>query len=231
MALANSDDAWVRKNRAFLDQALALCREHLGDLVVTGPAGAEVFVAGQSVGILPAVPALRAVEATVEVTATAPGSEPFKQTVTVHAGRRVSVNVTMSPVAVPPSNPPEPPPAKPVPEPQSSPGPTPPVDPPPPPPESRWHTRTGITLGVIGIGAAAFGITWVAVDGHCVTYDATHHGCIDQWNTKTVGWIATGAGAAIMAAGALVYFTGPSKSEQAVALGASPRGLWLQGRF
>ena len=38
VALANPDDAWVRKNRAFLDQALSLCREHVGDLVITGPA-------------------------------------------------------------------------------------------------------------------------------------------------------------------------------------------------
>ena len=73
VALANPDDPWVRKNRAFLDQALSLCREHVGDLVITGPAGAEVSVGGTPAGTLPAVPALRVAEGTVEVTATASG--------------------------------------------------------------------------------------------------------------------------------------------------------------
>jgi hypothetical protein len=238
VALASPDDVWVRKNRAFLDQALALCREHVGDLVITGPAGAEVFVAGESVGTLPAVPALRIVEGTVEVTATAPGSEPFKRSVTVHAAKRTALNVTMAPQLVPGPPPPHdvPPPkaAGDVPEnPPQPPPPQPPAPPPPPPPEpeSHWHTWTGITLGVLGAGAAAFGISWVVYDGHCELYNATTMRCEQAADTKTVGWIATAGGAALLATGAVVFFTGPSKSEPAVALGATPRGLWLQARF
>ena len=39
VSLANPDDRWVAKNRAFLDEALGLCRSHVGDLIVSGPAG------------------------------------------------------------------------------------------------------------------------------------------------------------------------------------------------
>ncbi len=47
VSLSNPDDTWVIKNRAFLDEALAQCRQHVGDLVVSGPAGVEVFVGGR----------------------------------------------------------------------------------------------------------------------------------------------------------------------------------------
>ena len=47
MSLSNPDDGWVDKNRTFLDEALAICRQHVGELVVSGPAGAEVFVGRQ----------------------------------------------------------------------------------------------------------------------------------------------------------------------------------------
>ncbi len=96
VALANPDDAWVHKNRAFLDQALALCREHLGDLVITGHPGAEVTVAGTPAGTLPAVPALRLAEGTVEVAATAPGYEPFKQSVAVRPSSRTVLKIAMT---------------------------------------------------------------------------------------------------------------------------------------
>jgi len=234
VALANTDDGWVHKNRAFLDQALALCREHLGDLVVTGPAGAEVFVAGQSVGILPAVPALRVVEGSVEVTATAAGSEPFKQSVTIHAGKRASVNIAMSPVIVPSPKVAEPPPPQ-TPE-KELPAPPPPPSPPPAPePESHWHTWTGLGLAALGAASVGVGIYWIAIDGSCRVQHLNpmtgEQASCEQYVTKTGGEIFVGVGAAAIAAGAIVFFTGPSKTEPAVALGASPRGLWLRGRF
>jgi PEGA domain len=232
VALANPDDAWVRKNRAFLDQALALCRQHVGDLIVTGPAGAEVFVAGQSVGTLPAVPALRVVEGNVEVTASARGSEPFKESVTVRPGKRTSLNIKMTPEAVPVAKAPdvEPPPPPPPPLHIETP-PPPPPPPPPAEPQSHWHTWTGLTLGAVGVGAAAFGITWIAIDNNCTTVKVPSGDCIERYHTKTIGWIAASAGAAVLATGIVILVTGPSKSDTNVALGASPRGLWLQGRF
>src|SRR3954454_25030952 len=35
-ALLTPGNLWVRKNHVFLDQALVLCRRHIGELVVTG---------------------------------------------------------------------------------------------------------------------------------------------------------------------------------------------------
>src|SRR5579862_3231353 len=67
VSLSNPDDSWVIKNRAFLDEALAQCRQHLGELAVSGPAGVEVLVAGRLAGTLPAVPTLRLAEGTVAV--------------------------------------------------------------------------------------------------------------------------------------------------------------------
>src|SRR6476646_1428225 len=38
-ALATPNETWARKNRGFLDQALKVCRRHIGELVVSGPVG------------------------------------------------------------------------------------------------------------------------------------------------------------------------------------------------
>jgi hypothetical protein len=233
VALANPDDAWVRKNRAFLDQALSLCRQHIGDLVITGPAGAEVSVAGTAAGTLPAVPALRVAEGSVEVTATASGYEPFKESVKIRAGNRTTVKITMSPepVAVGQADaapqvpsaveqepkPPAPDSTRP-PEPESA-------------SESHWHTWAGIGLGVVGAGAIGFGIYLIAVDGGCKTLNGTTGMCLDYYRTKTPGWITAGLGAAALVAGGVIFFTGPSKATASVALGASPNGLWVVGRF
>jgi len=234
VALSNLDDTWVQKNRAFLDQALALCRDHVGDLVVTGPAGAEVFVAGDSVGTLPAVPALRVVEGTVEVTANATGFEPFKKSVGIHPGKRTTVTITMSPVVVasPVVTPVEPP-AK---DTTLPPPPPPPPAPPPPPEESHWHTWAGISLAVVGAGAVGFGAYWISIDGDCqgqpgTPANATTCAGHQAYATKTWGAGIVGVGSAAIVAGAVIFFTRPSPSDTSVAISAGPGSLWLQGRF
>ncbi|MFL5306807.1 MAG: PEGA domain-containing protein [Polyangia bacterium] len=240
VALANPDDAWVRKNRAFLDQALSLCREHVGDLVITGPAGAEVSVGGTPAGTLPAVPALRVAEGAVEVTATASGYESYKTTVTIRAGKRSALKIAMSPEPVAAGHEDTPPKVPTAVDPETKP--TPEADvkgaaPPAPVEQSHWHTWTGISLGVVGAGAIAFGIAWWSVDGECMNtqVDATgkYRGCVDSkyYDTKTGGEIAIGLGAAAVVAGAIIFFTSPSDDAPSVALGASPNGLWVAGRF
>ncbi|MES1206705.1 MAG: PEGA domain-containing protein [Pseudomonadota bacterium] len=235
VALANPDDAWVRKNRAFLDQALSLCREHVGDLVITGPAGAEVSVGGTPAGTLPAVPALRVAEGTVEVTATASGYEPFKTTVNIRAGKRSALRIAMSPEPVAAGHADAPPKAASLAaEPDAKPQePEPKIGSSPPPTDdgSHWHTWAGITLGAVGAGAVAFGIYLMAVDGGCKTLDGTTRKCMDYYYTKTDGWIVAGLGAAALVVGGIVFFTGPSGGGSPVSLGASPNGLWVAGRF
>jgi tetratricopeptide (TPR) repeat protein len=41
-ALATPNDAWVHRNRQFLDQARDRTKEHVGELVITGPPGTRV---------------------------------------------------------------------------------------------------------------------------------------------------------------------------------------------
>lgn len=53
-ALEASSDAWVQKNRAVLEQQLAIAKSHTGTLEVIGePPGAEVLVAGKPMAQLP----------------------------------------------------------------------------------------------------------------------------------------------------------------------------------
>jgi hypothetical protein len=232
VSLSNPDDAWVRKNRAFLDEALSLCRQHVGDLVVSGAAGAEIFVAGKSVGTLPAVPALRLAEGTVSVTASAPGFQPFERTVTIQAGVRTPVAISLVPVvtttiaakpAIPASIAPAP--AAPV---VSAPG-----APPEQPKASNWHTWAGIAVAAVGAGAIGLGALWVAIDGEC-PHDSVACTKTDgpgSYQTRTLGWIAVGAGTAALVGGVVIFITGRSSAGSNVALGLTPTSLRLETRF
>ena len=213
VSLANPDDRWVIKNRAFLDEALGLCRSHVGDLIVTGPAGAEVFVAGQSVGTLPAVPALRLAEGTISVSASAPGFKPFEQTVTIRPGARSPLAIALDPVAATPVVAPAAP-VAPAPKPapliatvpptrsESSPG--------------SWHTWAGVSLAVAGAAALGWGIYWIVIDKNSA-------GGNQQYDTQTYGLILTGAGVAALAGGAVIFLTGHSTDRKSTRLNSSHR--------
>jgi hypothetical protein len=224
VSLANLDDRWVIKNRAFLDEALGLCRSHVGDLIVSGPAGAEVFVGGQSVGTLPAVPALRLAEGTVKVSASAPGSKPFEQAVAIRAGARSALMIALDPIAeTPVAVTPTPVAAAPAPAPRIATAP--PVHSESSP--SSWHTWAGVSLAVAGAAALGWGIYWIAVDGNPTGDPKAHQG----YNTQIPGLILAGAGAAAVAGGAVIFFTGRHPTEPAIALGLTPSSVLLQGRF
>lgn len=222
VSLANPDDRWVAKNRAFLDEALGLCRSHVGDLVVSGPAGAEVFVGGQSVGTLPAVPALRLAEGTVTVSASAPGSKPFEHAVAIRPGARSALVIALDPI------PPTPAVAASAPV---APAPAPLITTAPPIHQestpSSWHTWAGVSLAVAGAAAVGWGIYWIAVDGNSTGDPKKHLG----YNTQTPGLILAGAGVAAVAGGAWIFFTGRRATEPAVAVGLTPSSILLQGRF
>ncbi len=154
VSLSNPDDTWVIKNRAFLDEALAQCRQHVGDLVVSGPAGVEVLVGGRLIGTLPAVPTLRLAEGTVAVSASSPGFKPFERTVTVRPGVRTPLAIVLTPVA--------PAAALPLAAPSvatmvsASP---PPVTRAPQQTKGRgWHTWAGVSLAAVGAAAIGWGV-------------------------------------------------------------------------
>jgi hypothetical protein len=228
LSLANPDDHWVAKNRAFLDEALRSCRTHVGDLVVSGPAGAEVSVAGQSIGTLPAVPALRLAEGTVTVSANAAGSKPFEQTVTIHPGARSTLVIALDPVAAAPVAP------------STAPVVTAPASAPrvPTVPQthaesgaSNWHSWAGVSLAVAGAAALGWGIYWIALDGGD-TGQKDSHGQPVQYDTRTPGLIIAGAGAAALIGGAaMIYFTGQHPAQSTIAVGLTPDSVLLRGTF
>jgi hypothetical protein len=92
-ALASPDHPWIARNVAALQQARAGARENIGELVVTGPTGAEVLINGRPVGKLPLTEALRVDKGLVEIQVRAPLHVPVTQTLKV-GGREVR-NVTV----------------------------------------------------------------------------------------------------------------------------------------
>jgi hypothetical protein len=222
VSLTNPDDPWIRKNRAFLEQALATSKQHIGELIVSGPPGAEVFVGGTSVGTLPAVPALHFAEGTVSVSATASGFRPFDQVVVIRPGKRTPLAITLSPVPLRPS-------ASIAPTAATSPAEAAPA-PARPPARSGWHTGVGASLAGVGAGVLAWGIVWIAIDGNDDCGAARGAACGTAYNTKTPGWILAGTGAVAIATGGIVFFTGRHPGSS-VAVGLAPTSFILQARF
>jgi hypothetical protein len=219
-SLATPDDAWVRKNRAFLDQALRLSQSHIGELLITGPAGTTVAVDGKPVGTLPDVPAVRHVEGNAAVTANGPGFKEFSKTVTIAAAAKVSMAIALDPA--------EPRPAVAIAAPAPSPAPV-----APPASEERrrpaWKTWTATGLVAGGAGLLTWGIVWIAVDGNdrCAIGGPA---CTAVYDTRTPGWILTAAGAAAAAGGAVLLLSGRGENPN-VAVAATPTSLSLRGRF
>jgi len=223
-SLATPDDAWVKKNRGFLDQALGVSRGHIGELTVTGPAATDIVIDGKHVGTLPALKALRLAEGNVVVTANSAGFKDFSKTVTIAGGAKVALAIVMDPaaqravVAV----------AAPVPLPAAAPSPVPVVTS-AEQSAGNWMKPTGIGLLAAGAGLMAWGITWIAVDGndHCATAGPA---CTKVWDTRTGGWLLTAGGAAAAGAGAVLLYLG-SRAGPHFALDVTPSSVSLRGRF
>jgi len=93
-ALAYPDHPWVAKNRASLEQSLKKARANIGEVTVTGLAGAEVRVNGSVVGQLPLAAPLRLARGPVELELSAPGHVTARRTLTI-AGEAQTVAVTL----------------------------------------------------------------------------------------------------------------------------------------
>src|SRR5579863_3031327 len=103
-ALRTTNDPWVGKNRATLDEALGTIEAHLGRVEVLGdPEGAEVSVNGRTIGKLPLVDAVRVSAGEVDVEMRAPGYVPAQRTVTIIGGQyqRVVLHLAKEAVAEP----------------------------------------------------------------------------------------------------------------------------------
>lgn len=212
-ALATPGDGWVRQNQAFLAQARARTAAHVGQLVVAGPPGARLSVAGKPAGRLPLVAPLRLAEGNVRITATADGHKPFSVQLNIQGGTRAAVTVVLDPIDV------EAPP---------------PVPPPASASESRWHVDRrkwiGAALSGAGVGTLALGIVWLKMDGRCETLASPLGRCVSAYDTAGLGWLATMGGAAMLMAGGIVLYVS-SRPGTAVGVAAGPRSIRLEARF
>lgn len=221
------DEMWVRKNRALLDQALKVCRGHIGELFVTGPNGTNVAVDGRRVGPLPIVQPVRLVEGTVVVTASNTGFKDFSKSVTIPGGAKVSLAIVLgaveervsvavaapmplSPAAAPTS------PATMVPAGEPS--------------ARSWKTPMGVGLIAVGAGFAAWGITWIAVD-HKDACPTNGPACNNVYDTRAKGWFLTAGGIAGAGAGATLLYLGRRSENTGLALDLTPSSIGLRGRF
>jgi hypothetical protein len=223
-AAATPGDPWVRKNRSFLDQALGVCRSHIGELVVTGPDGTDVAVDGKHVGTLPALQPVRLVEGNTVVTANNVGFKDFSKTVAITGGAKTSLAIVLDPVDRRPVI------ALSAPVPLPAPPPPSPLLAAPEPSRSGWKTATGVGLVAAGAGLVAWGVIWIAIDGEdaCATGGPA---CVTVRDTKTAGWILTAVGAAAAAGGTVLLVSGRHHDGAGVAFGATPTSLSLSGRF
>jgi hypothetical protein len=95
-ALRASNDRWIQQHWDELGDLMGRLRQVLGRLEVVGrPAGAEVEVAGRSVGRLPLEGPLRMVRGEVAVRVTAPGFQPYQRSVNVVANELAQVVVEL----------------------------------------------------------------------------------------------------------------------------------------
>ncbi len=220
-ALASPHDSWVRKNRALLDVALTTVKTHIGQLSFSGPAGATVTVAGKVAGTLPNVAPFRVGEGTVLVTATAPSTKQFVQSVTVQGGMQIPLAITLDPIDV--RKPPEPsgtqPPTLPlVPELQS---------------RYSWRAWTGGALMGVGAGLLGWGIVWIVSDGHgaggsCAASEPSP--CKPVYNTRTPGLILTAGGVVAGAVGGFFLYRARETGTD-VTVGLGPSSVVLGGHF
>jgi hypothetical protein len=217
-SLATPDDAWVRQNRPFLDQALARTKEHVGELVISGRPGTQVVFAGKALGALPLAAPLRAAEGDFELTATAAEFIPFSKVVSVKGGARTAVAIVLEPTEVAA-------PSTPMTESFSV----------AQPPRSPFRRKAGLALAAGGVGLLTWGIAWIAIDSRDAC-GSSRSGSCRVYDTRTAGWILTASGAALaLTGGALLYFTIHAPTTHAptaeVALGFMPSSLLLEGRF
>ena len=221
-SLAAPGDAWVRKNRAFLEQALVVCKGRIGELVITGPDGTKIAVDGKPAATLPAAQPVKLVAGNARVTATGAGFKDFSKTVTIEGGARVSLAIVLDPVDKRPAV------ALAAPVPLPAPSPAPAVA---DTPGSTWKTIAGTGLLAAGAGFVAWGAIWIAVDGNdqCAMRGPA---CTTVYDTRTAGWILTAGGAAAAALGTGVLIWGRRSDDGPnIALGATPTSLLVHGRF
>jgi tetratricopeptide (TPR) repeat protein len=212
-ALATPDDAWVHRNRQFLDQARGRTREHMGELVITGPPGTKVSLGEKAIGRLPLAAPVRLVEGEITIDATSDGYKPFSLDLSIKGGARAAVSIVLERIDLAARNP----------EVQNL--------VPTAPPTRHWRLWTGTALAVAGAAALTWGITWMALEDRPVCGGGPPAACPTTYDTRTPGiLLAAGGGALALAGGALLY-SGLHPTALNVTLGLTTHSLRFEARF
>ena len=83
-------EAWIERNRQPLEEALSAVKGHVGWLLVTGPAGARLWIRDIAMGTLP-MKEIRVDEGLYVAKVARDGSRAWSQTVTVVGGKTVEM--------------------------------------------------------------------------------------------------------------------------------------------
>jgi hypothetical protein len=206
--LATPDDTWVHRNRPFLDQAMSRTREHVGELAVTGPAGARISVGGRQLGSLPLAP-IRLAEGDLTLSATSAGKKPYQVDVSIKGGAHAAITIVLEPIELGPRDH-ESPPLMALGR-----------------PPARTRARVGTALAAAGLVALAWGVAWIALDGR-----PTCAGCAVNYDTKTAGIVLVGGGSALaLVGGALLFTASHAATPAAPTIGLAPRSVSFEARF
>jgi hypothetical protein len=205
-ALDAHDTPWIdnAKNREAISQALTLVRKHVGLVSVVGPAGADVAIAGASVGRLPLPGAIHVAEGRVRIEGSGDGRESASVELLVPGGHELTVhiNLPLLPVSVAHRD------AAPVAPSVSAPSPAQPSLLETAPEATSWKTWTGGGLLAVSAGLIATGIVWVAMDGHDTCNPPPGDRCLRVYDTKTQGLITGAAGVVAGAVGGILVWQG-----------------------
>jgi PEGA domain len=104
-ALKAESDAWVKKNRRVLEDALVVVKSHIARIEIDGePEGAELWVNGVLAGKLPLTAPVRVSAGEIEVELRAPGFVRESKTLRLEAGQyqRIVLRASKQTVAPPP---------------------------------------------------------------------------------------------------------------------------------
>ena len=229
-SLVEPGDPWVAKNRALLTQARAVARRHIGELIVSGPAGTTIAVDGTSVGVLPQVKPVRVAAGVITVVASGAGFKLFTKSVTIEGTRQTSLAIVLDPIDARPALAL----SRPVSGPTASIASTAVATEPSVPAGARggWRTWTAAGAGAAGGGMLAWGLVWVLLDGKASCPVGTV-ACDTVYDTRTPGLILGAAGLGALAVAGVLYQGGGARHDGApdVVVAAGPAGLLVRGRF
>jgi hypothetical protein len=213
-ALEAHDTPWIEapKNRDAIVQALDLVSSHIGLVQVVGPNGAEIAIGGVPVGRLPLPSPIHVSEGRARIEGSADGRRSSSVALNVPGGKELTVHLDLPLQTVSTVPPPAAPPAPAAPQTSLAekgfPADT----------ETSWKTWTG--GGLLGVSAAliATGVVWMAVDGNGTCSPPAGDRCMREYDTRTQGMVAIGAGVAAAVGGGLLLWQG-RHSDGRLALG------------